>query len=102
MSAPKYVEYLMEWIETQLDDESIFPQKLGKQPFAVKQQELLDLRSSLFLISSWLYRSSISIKFSRCCEDNFQEAVSCICSYLPLAFSEDCEFKGRSSSKHLL
>lgn len=30
VSAPKYVEYLMDWIESQLDDESIFPQKLGK------------------------------------------------------------------------
>jgi MOB kinase activator 1 len=29
VSAPKYVEYLMDWIETQLDDESIFPQKIG-------------------------------------------------------------------------
>ncbi|CAL5443429.1 unnamed protein product [Camellia sinensis] len=29
VSAPKYVEYLMDWIEAQLDDESIFPQKLG-------------------------------------------------------------------------
>jgi hypothetical protein len=30
VSAPKYVEYLMDWIESQLDDESIFPQRLGK------------------------------------------------------------------------
>ena len=30
VSAPKYVEYLMDWIEVQLDEESIFPQKLGK------------------------------------------------------------------------
>ena len=29
VSAPKYVEYLMDWIEAQLDDESIFPQRLG-------------------------------------------------------------------------
>jgi hypothetical protein len=29
VSAPKYVEYLMDWIEAQLDDESIFPQKIG-------------------------------------------------------------------------
>ena len=29
VSAPKYVEYLMDWIESQLDDESLFPQKLG-------------------------------------------------------------------------
>uniref|UniRef100_A0A7S0R1G3 MOB kinase activator-like 1A n=1 Tax=Pyramimonas obovata TaxID=1411642 RepID=A0A7S0R1G3_9CHLO len=31
-SAPEYVEYLMEWIECQLDDEEIFPQRLGS-PF---------------------------------------------------------------------
>ncbi|KAF3625105.1 MOB kinase activator-like 1A [Capsicum annuum] len=30
VSAPKYVEYLMDWIETQLDDESLFPQRLGE------------------------------------------------------------------------
>lgn len=29
VSAPKYVEYLTDWIETQIDDESIFPQRLG-------------------------------------------------------------------------
>ncbi|CAL5321826.1 unnamed protein product [Camellia sinensis] len=29
VSASKYVEYLMDWIEAQLDDKSIFPQKLG-------------------------------------------------------------------------
>lgn len=29
VSAPKYVEYLMDWIALQLDDETMFPQKLG-------------------------------------------------------------------------
>lgn len=33
VSAPKYVEYLMDWIESQLDDEAIFPQKLGCNQF---------------------------------------------------------------------
>ena len=28
-SAPEYVEYLMDWIETQLDDENCFPQQIG-------------------------------------------------------------------------
>ena len=32
VSAPKYVEYLMDWIEGQLDNESLFPQKLGMLP----------------------------------------------------------------------
>jgi MOB kinase activator 1 len=30
VSAPKYVEYLMDWVEAQLDEETIFPQKLGR------------------------------------------------------------------------
>ncbi|GJU50864.1 MOB kinase activator-like 1A protein [Tanacetum coccineum] len=57
ISAPKYVDHLMEWIETQLDNESIFPQKLGapfpqnfqdvvktifKQLFRIKQIETVD------------------------------------------------------------
>ncbi|KAF6138834.1 hypothetical protein GIB67_015035, partial [Kingdonia uniflora] len=29
VSAPKYVDYLINWIAVQLDDEKIFPQKLG-------------------------------------------------------------------------
>ncbi|KAJ6698985.1 MPS ONE BINDER KINASE ACTIVATOR-LIKE MOB [Salix purpurea] len=29
VSASKYAEYLMDWIGAQLDDEQIFPQKLG-------------------------------------------------------------------------
>ena len=29
VSAPRYVELLMDWIEGQLDNESIFPQKRG-------------------------------------------------------------------------
>lgn len=28
-SAPEYVDYLMTWVQTQLDDESIFPSKIG-------------------------------------------------------------------------
>lgn len=29
VSASKYVDYLMDWIEVQLDNESLFPQKIG-------------------------------------------------------------------------
>ena len=38
MSAPKYVEYLMDWIESQLDDETIFPQKLGTYNMIMKPE----------------------------------------------------------------
>lgn len=29
-SAPEYVEFLMSWVQTQLDDESMFPSKIGR------------------------------------------------------------------------
>ena len=30
-SAPKYIDYLMTWVQDQLDDETLFPAKIGKQ-----------------------------------------------------------------------
>ncbi|KAG5547061.1 hypothetical protein RHGRI_012929 [Rhododendron griersonianum] len=44
VSAPKYVEYLMDWIEAQLDDELIFPQKIGA-PFP---PNFLDVVKTIF------------------------------------------------------
>ena len=29
-SAPKYIDYLMTWVQDQLDDEILFPSKIGK------------------------------------------------------------------------
>lgn len=31
-SAPKYIDYLMTWVQDQLDDETIFPSKIGTSP----------------------------------------------------------------------
>lgn len=36
VSAPEYVDHLMTWVQSQLDDESIFPSKLGTLPFLIK------------------------------------------------------------------
>ena len=32
-SAPKYIDYLMTWVQDQLDDENLFPSKIGKKYF---------------------------------------------------------------------
>ena len=29
-SAPKYIDYLMTWVQDQLDNETIFPSKIGR------------------------------------------------------------------------
>jgi ribonucleotide reductase beta subunit family protein with ferritin-like domain len=48
VSAPKYVEYLMDWIETQLDEETIFPQKLGE--WFVWSQSIRTLKNCILII----------------------------------------------------
>ncbi|KAL2534347.1 MOB kinase activator-like 1A [Abeliophyllum distichum] len=57
VSAPKYVEYLMDWIEAQLDDESIFPQKLDA-PFPPNFQDVVKTISKrLFRVYAHIYHS---------------------------------------------
>ncbi|KAI5674280.1 hypothetical protein M9H77_14644 [Catharanthus roseus] len=57
VSAPKYVEYLMDWIEVQLDDEAIFPQKLGA-PFPSNfQQVVRTIFKRLFRVYAHIYHS---------------------------------------------
>ncbi|KAL6005869.1 MOB kinase activator 1A [Asimina triloba] len=57
VSAPKYVEYLMDWIESQLDDESIFPQKLGA-PFPPNFKDVVKtIFKRLFRVYAHIYHS---------------------------------------------
>uniref|UniRef100_A0ACD5WQV3 Uncharacterized protein n=1 Tax=Avena sativa TaxID=4498 RepID=A0ACD5WQV3_AVESA len=55
VSAPKYVEYLMDWIEQQLDDESLFPQKFGT-PFPPNFREVVKtIFKRLFRVYAHIY-----------------------------------------------
>ncbi|KAG5573652.1 hypothetical protein H5410_063418 [Solanum commersonii] len=57
VSAPKYVEYLMDWIETQLDDESLFPQRLGA-PFPPNFKDVVKtIFKRLFRVYAHIYHS---------------------------------------------
>ncbi|KAJ3670243.1 hypothetical protein LUZ60_010567 [Juncus effusus] len=57
VSAPKYVEYLMDWIEAQLDDESIFPQRLGA-PFPPNFRDVVKtIFKRLFRVYAHIYHS---------------------------------------------
>jgi MOB kinase activator 1 len=45
LSAPLYVENLMTWIQNQLDDEKLFPQKIGACflfPFFLQRVQIVD------------------------------------------------------------
>ncbi|KAH6828537.1 Mob1/phocein family protein [Perilla frutescens var. hirtella] len=57
VSAPKYVDYLMDWIEAYLDNESIFPQKIGV-PFPPNFQDVVKtILKRLFRVYAHMYHS---------------------------------------------
>ncbi|CAN6300584.1 unnamed protein product [Urochloa humidicola] len=57
LSAPKYVEYLMDWIEAQLDDETIFPQHFGA-PFPPNFRDVVKtILKRLFRVYAHIYHS---------------------------------------------
>ena len=48
VSAPDYVEYLMTWVQQQLDDEKVFPSKIGLFLFSFSSPFLLFQLDSYF------------------------------------------------------
>ena len=40
-SAPKYIDYLMSWVQDQLDDETLFPSKIGEVQLSLRFFTLL-------------------------------------------------------------
>jgi len=57
VSAPEYVDYLMTWIQGQLDDESIFPSKIGI-PFPKSFQSIVkNIFKRLFRVYAHMYHS---------------------------------------------
>ena len=101
----------MDWIEGQLDDESIFPQKLGMLLI------LVDLWCTLSFLGTHdvgaikngilvsdlefgfpLSRHTVPAKLQGSSEDNIQAPVSCLCPHISLSLSEDCQPQGGGSS----
>lgn len=57
VSAPEYVEFLMTWVQKQLDDESIFPSKIGV-PFPKNFQSIVkQIFKRLFRVYAHIYHS---------------------------------------------
>jgi MOB kinase activator 1 len=47
-SAPKYIDYLMTWVQDQLDDEALFPSKIGLFSHSEHRQKLFTNLGFLF------------------------------------------------------
>ncbi|KAJ1296753.1 hypothetical protein BS78_01G326400 [Paspalum vaginatum] len=57
VSVPKYVEYLMDWIEAQLDNEAVFPHQLGT-PFPPNFRDVVKtILKRLFRVYAHIYHS---------------------------------------------
>ena len=67
-SAPKYIDYLMTWVQDQLDDEALFPSKIGKWADSGNSYFYF-----IYLITSSSFRSPISGEFHADRQDNLKE-----------------------------
>lgn len=56
-SAPKYIDYLMTWVQDQLDDETLFPSKIGKY---------LIVYVHLLFIQIWLVKVKKNSRTKKC------------------------------------
>jgi hypothetical protein len=52
-SAPKYIDYLMTWVQDQLDDEALFPSKIGEFTFQTWCAKHHIIGRSIVRISMW-------------------------------------------------
>jgi len=57
VSAPEYVDYLMTWVQNQLDDETIFPSKIGVPFPKTFQQIVKNIFKRLFRVYAHIYHS---------------------------------------------
>lgn len=92
-SAPKYIDYLMTWVQDQLDDEALFPSKIGT--FLISSAEHL-------LKTHFCCRSSFSKKFSHHCQNNFEEVVPSLCTFVSPALLRGDATGGGSSPQHII
>ncbi|KAF9349949.1 MOB kinase activator 1B [Mortierella sp. NVP85] len=60
VSAPVYVDNLMTWVQTQLDDEAIFPRKIGVQFPDNFQTIASDIFRRLFRVYAHIYTTHFS------------------------------------------
>ena len=54
-SAPKYIDYLMTWVQDQLDDEALFPSKIGVKFPPHFQSSVKTILKRLFRVYAHIY-----------------------------------------------
>lgn len=83
-SAPKYIDYLMTWVQDQLDDETLFPSKIGD--YIIFLHALCRQSSRKLILDYSLCRSPFPQEFLIYREDYPEEIIQSIRSHLSSAF----------------
>ncbi|KAG0228398.1 MOB kinase activator 1B [Actinomortierella wolfii] len=61
VSAPVYVDHLMSWVQSQLDDESIFPSKIGLEFPKNFRTIIQDIFRRLFRVYAHIYTAHFNV-----------------------------------------
>lgn len=67
-SAPKYIDYLMSWVQCQLDDEALFPSRIGL--------------CLVFCLDRKKFYVAFIMKFQICCWGDFSHIMCKLYSYI--------------------
>eukprot|EP00241_Pyramimonas_parkeae_P011444 CAMPEP_0114255882 /NCGR_PEP_ID=MMETSP0058-20121206/17829_1 /TAXON_ID=36894 /ORGANISM="Pyramimonas parkeae, CCMP726" /LENGTH=215 /DNA_ID=CAMNT_0001370357 /DNA_START=493 /DNA_END=1137 /DNA_ORIENTATION=- len=95
-SAPDYIEYLMEWVETQLDDEAIFPQRLGA-PFPRNFIESVrTICKRLYRVYAHMYHSHFN---QICCLGEEAHLNTCFKHFVYFCQVSGCAASGAGDTK---
>lgn len=97
-SAPKYIDYLMTWVQDQLDDENLFPSKIGQLTSPHNVNKVIHHFLTFLL---YHHRCSIPQELSIHRQNNLEASFPCLCPYLPSAFSWSGATGRRSPSQYL-
>lgn len=76
-SAPKYIDYLMTWVQDQLDDETLFPSKIGANSVG---HRFIKVAHCCFICRCTFPKE---LPVNR--KDNIKEAVQSVRAHLPSA-----------------
>lgn len=97
-SAPKYIDYLMTWVQDQLDDETLFPSKIGDY-FIFFESIISNLWD---LISNPFCRSTFPEKFLINRKNYLETIIQSIRPYLSSAFQWSCAARRGSTFKYIV
>lgn len=91
-SAPEYVDYLMDWIETLLEDERVFPQRVGDSFPSDFRSTIVTIFRRLFRVYAHIYHSHfqqmVSVKMDAHLNTNFKHFIFFV-KHFQLVGSED-------------